>query len=180
MEKAAELQRQAIRKQAESLGLWMVPGSRVHVEPSAEPVAAAEATCDKLSDADASALIESAARAQSLDPRLLRALIEQESGYQPCAVSSKGAKGLMQLMPDTASQFGVEDPFDPDANVAAGAKFLKQLLDKYGGDRSLALAAYNSGPATVDQVGGIPKIRETQDYVAAILKKLAGSGIPPP
>jgi soluble lytic murein transglycosylase-like protein len=78
----------------------------------------------------------------------------------------------MQLMPATADQFQLEDPFDAKQNVEAGAKYLKQLMDRYKGDVKLALAAYNAGPAAVDQKGGIPEIKETQDYVEAILQKL--------
>jgi soluble lytic murein transglycosylase-like protein len=92
---------------------------------------------------------------------------------RPCAISAKGAQGLMQLMPDTAQQLAVLDVFDPKENIEAGAKYLKQLIDKYKGDLKLALGAYNAGPTTVDQAGGIPDIQETKDYVEAILKRLA-------
>ena len=136
-----------------------------------EPGAETAPVCDPLPEDTVAPMIESAATAQKLPAKLLRGVIAQESGFRPCAVSKKGAKGLMQLMPATAEQFAVEDPFDPAANVAAGAKFLRQLLDKYGGDTALALAAYNAGPATVDEVKGIPDIRETRDYVEAILGK---------
>ena len=78
----------------------------------------------------------------------------------------------MQLMPETATQLGVHDPFDPKENIEAGAKYLRQLLDKYKGDMAQALGAYNAGPSTVDQSGGVPAIPETKDYVDAILKKL--------
>jgi soluble lytic murein transglycosylase-like protein len=136
-----------------------------------EPVGEAAPVCEPLPADTVAPMIETAAIAQKLPAKLLRGVIAQESGFRPCAVSKKGAKGLMQLMPATAEQFAVEDPFDPAANVAAGAKFLRQLLDKYGGDAALALAAYNAGPATVDEVKGIPDIRETRDYVEAILGK---------
>jgi soluble lytic murein transglycosylase-like protein len=139
-----------------------------------------EAACDAMADGALSPIVESAAKTQSLEARVLRAVIEQESALRPCAVSPKGAKGLMQLMPDTAVQFGVEDALDPKQNVDAGAKYLKQLLDKYGGDLAQALGAYNAGPGTVDQAGGIPKIRETQDYVDSILKKLGKAARDPP
>jgi soluble lytic murein transglycosylase-like protein len=145
-------------------------------EPAGEPAPA----CEPLPEETVAPMIESAATAQKLPPKLLRGVIAQESGFRPCAVSKKGAKGLMQLMPATAEQFAVEDPFDPAANVAAGAKFLRQLLDKYGGDAALALAAYNAGPATVDEVKGIPDIRETRDYVDAILGKTGIKRLDPP
>jgi soluble lytic murein transglycosylase-like protein len=86
----------------------------------------------------------------------------------------------MQLMPATAEQFAVDDPFEPAANLGAGAKFLRQLLDKYGGDLSLALAAYNAGPAAVDEVKGIPDIQETRDYVETILGKVGVKRLDPP
>jgi soluble lytic murein transglycosylase-like protein len=120
-------------------------------------------------------MIDAAAQSHSVQPKLLRAVMEQESGLRPCALSSKGAQGLMQLMPDTAGQFGVDDAFDPKQNIEGGARYLKELLDKYKGDLPLALGAYNAGPASVDQAGKVPDIPETRDYVAAILKKLAAS-----
>jgi len=120
-------------------------------------------------------MIDAAAQTHSVQPKLLRAVMEQESAYRPCAVSVKGAQGLMQLMPDTSGKLGVEDPFDPKQNIEAGARYLKELLDKYKGDLPRALGAYNAGPSTVDQAGQVPDIPETRDYVAAILKKLAAS-----
>jgi soluble lytic murein transglycosylase-like protein len=100
---------------------------------------------------------------------LIHAVIRQESGYDPYAVSHKGAKGLMQLMPATAKRFGVKDVFDPAENVQGGVKYLRQLLDRYDGDRRLALAAYNAGEGAVDRFGGVPPYRETQDYVDRIV-----------
>src|SRR5262249_2885260 len=100
------------------------------------------------------------------------AVIDEESAARPCAVSYQGAEGLMQLMPATAEQFDVTDPFDPRQNIAAGTKFLKFLLNKYGNDVGLALGAYNAGPSRVDQEGGIPPIPETINYVGDILRKL--------
>jgi soluble lytic murein transglycosylase-like protein len=128
--------------------------------------------CEPMPDETVAPMIESAAKAQKLPPKLLRSVIAQESGFRACAVSKKGAKGLMQLMPATAEQFGVEDPFEPIANVGAGAKFLRQLLEKFGGDLALALAAYNAGPAAVEEAKGIPDIQETREYVEAILGKV--------
>jgi soluble lytic murein transglycosylase-like protein len=119
-----------------------------------------------------SALIDQNATKEGVKPELIRAVIEKESANRPCAISPKGAQGLMQLMPDTAQQFAVADPFDPKQNVEAGTKLLKQLLTKYNGDVSLALSAYNAGSGRVDQEGGIPQIRETINYVADILAKL--------
>jgi soluble lytic murein transglycosylase-like protein len=137
-----------------------------------EPAEEAPPGCEPLPDETVAPMIESAAKAQKLPAKLLRSVIAQESGFRACAVSKKGAKGLMQLMPATAERFAVENPFEPEANLGAGAKFLRQLLDKYGGDLAMALAAYNAGPAAVDEVKGIPDIKETQDYVEAILGKV--------
>ncbi|HUP04630.1 MAG TPA: lytic transglycosylase domain-containing protein, partial [Bryobacteraceae bacterium] len=102
---------------------------------------------------------------------------------RPCAVSASGAQGLMQLMPDTADQLAVTDPFDPAQNIEAGARYLKDLIDRYKGDLAQALAAYNAGPGATPQSGGIPAIPETRDYVDSILKKLnikPVTPLPPP
>jgi Transglycosylase SLT domain len=132
----------------------------------------AEPPCDPLPSDQLDPLIEENARRQSVRADLLRAVIGQESGSRPCALSPKGAQGLMQLMPATAEQFGVRDPFDPKQNVEAGTKLLKQLLTKYNGDMRLALSAYNAGPERVDREGGVPQIPETINYVTDILSKL--------
>ena len=170
---AIEKQREAVRQQAESAGAWMKPGEHISTSEIPSPGAAVEAECDPLGNSVIDPLIETNAKTQQVKPELLRAVMERESGYRPCAVSRKGAQGLMQLMPTTAQDFGVTDVFDPKQNVAAGAKLLKQLFDKYNGDLPKALAAYNAGATTVDQAGGVPDIQETKDYVDAILKKLA-------
>ncbi|MBZ5725581.1 MAG: lytic transglycosylase domain-containing protein [Acidobacteriia bacterium] len=168
---AVAIQRAAVRRQAETMGVWLPPSTNDPAAVASAP-AAAPPPCEPIADAVVAPLIDSAAKAHEVQPKLLRAVIEQESALRPCAVSVKGAQGLMQLMPSTAEQFGVHDPFDPKENIEAGAKYLKQLLDKYKGDIAQALGAYNSGPATVDQAGGIPDIRETRDYVDAILQKI--------
>jgi soluble lytic murein transglycosylase-like protein len=167
---AAAVQRGAVRKQAEMAAQWRAPAITATEAPEASP-----AECSQIAEGELTPMIDAAGRAHSLQPKLLRAVMEQESGFRPCAVSPKGAQGLMQLMPDTAGQLGVEDPFDPKQNIEAGALFLKQLLDKYKGDLSLALGAYNAGPSAVDQTGKVPDIPETRDYVSAILKKLAAT-----
>jgi soluble lytic murein transglycosylase-like protein len=166
---AAEIQREATRKQAEAVARYFASES-VAVDASAD--------CDPIPDPYASAILGYAATTHQLEPKLLRALILQESGFRPCAVSTKGAQGLMQLMPATAQQFGVTDAMDPKQNVDAGAKYLKQLLDKYKGDVPLALAAYNAGPNAVDNAGGVPEIKETRDYVEAIARVLGISPKP--
>jgi soluble lytic murein transglycosylase-like protein len=139
--------------------------------PAAAPAAPPPA-CDPLPAEQVDVLVDSAASRESLDGDLIRGVIRQESAFRPCAVSPKGAEGLMQLMPDTALQFGVMNPFDPIQNVNAGAKFLKQLLTRYGGDLGKTLGAYNAGPERVDAVDGIPQIPETQEYIKQILSTL--------
>jgi soluble lytic murein transglycosylase-like protein len=135
-------------------------------------VAEGTVDCDPLPAEQLDPLIEDAARKTGVDAQLVRAVIDQESAGRPCALSAKGAEGLMQLMPATAEEFNVDDPFDPKQNVDAGARLLKSLLERYRNDPSLALSAYNAGPSRVDQEGGVPPIPETVDYVAAILDKL--------
>ena len=103
---------------------------------------------------------------------LLGAVALQESGLSPCAVSSAGATGLMQLMPATAAEFGVGNPLDPWQSLQGGGQFLRQLLDRYGGDLRLALGAYNAGPARVDYFGGVPPFAETQNYVESIMTRI--------
>lgn len=122
--------------------------------------------------ADFEGLIRKHAMREGLNEALVRAVVRKESGFNPCAVSRAGAQGLMQLMPETAEHLGVGDPFDPEQNLAAGSKFLKMLLDRYGGNLSLALGAYNAGPGRVDRLGRVPAIQETQDYVRTILKEV--------
>lgn len=114
-------------------------------------------------------LIEEHAAKNMVSVDLVRALIQAESAFNPRAVSPKGALGLMQLMPATATELGVADAFDPAENIRAGVKYLKQLLDRYEGRVELALAAYNAGPGAVKKYGGkVPPYRETQNYVARI------------
>jgi len=117
-------------------------------------------------------LVRDKSLASGLAPELLYAVIEQESRFSACAVSPKGAAGLMQLMPATQATYGVANPFDPERNVTTGAKFLQALITRFG-DIRLALAAYNAGPETVARCGGIPNIPETQNYVARIMNRYA-------
>jgi soluble lytic murein transglycosylase-like protein len=116
-------------------------------------------------------IIETAALSASVEPNLLRAVIVVESGFNSRAVSKRGAVGLMQLMPATASRFGVSNPYDPRQNIHAGAKYLKFLIDRFGQDVRLALAAYNAGEEAVDRNGGqIPPFSETMAYVPRVLR----------
>ena len=105
-----------------------------------------------------------------LDPDLINSVIHAESGFNPKAISPKGAQGLMQLMPQTASQLGVADAFDPGANVEGGTRYLRELLERYNFDLIKALAAYNAGPQRVEQYHGVPPYYETQAYVARIVR----------
>jgi soluble lytic murein transglycosylase-like protein len=116
-------------------------------------------------------MIDEVSQKQGIDAALVKEVARQESGFRPCAVSSKGAEGLMQLMPATQDQLQVNDPFDPKQSLEAGSKLLKQLLDRYHGDLSLALSAYNAGPGNVDKAGGVPNIPETKNYVFSILTR---------
>ena len=122
---------------------------------------------------DIHALVRQAGERHSVDLKLIHAVIRQESNYNPFAVSNKGALGLMQLMPVTAERFGVKDIFDPAENVDGGVKFLRHLLDRYDGDRSRTLAAYNAGEAAVERYQGIPPYPETEDFVKRISRFLA-------
>jgi hypothetical protein len=121
------------------------------------------------------AIIAAVSQAHGVDPMLVRALIQVESNYRPRARSHKGAMGLMQLMPATARQYKVRNPYDPTANISAGVKHLKGLLDRMDGAVELALAAYNAGEGAVKKFKGIPPYRETRNYVSKILS-LAGIG----
>ena len=114
-------------------------------------------------------MIDKVAQKHGVDEKLVRALVRQESGFNPNATSHCGAMGLMQLMPATAKGLGVKDPYNPVQNVEGGVKYLKSMLNKYNGNVILALAAYNAGPGAVDKYGTVPPYGETQNYVKSIL-----------
>lgn len=120
-------------------------------------------------------IVEAAAMRYKLSRRLLEAVIEVESSFDRYALSSKGAQGLMQLMPDTARDLGVRDVWDPADNVDGGARYLRQMLDRFDQNLTLALAAYNAGPGAVERAGGVPRIPETQNYVVKIRSALGGA-----
>jgi soluble lytic murein transglycosylase-like protein len=173
MAPAVARQRTAVQKQVAAVSRTRpeASGSSFFTVPFVK-TEAGFADCDPLPSGELDPLIESAASKSGVDAQLVRAVIERESAGRPCALSARGAEGLMQLMPDTAEDFDVQDPFDPKQNVEAGAQLLKSLLNRYNNDASLALSAYNAGSGRVDQEGGIPQIPETVDYVAEILSRL--------
>jgi hypothetical protein len=126
-------------------------------------------------DGSVAGLVAQAAARYGVPAGLVMSVIAQESGFRPDAQSPAGAQGLMQLMPDTARMLGVTDPFNPAQNIDGGVRYLAQLLARYGGDVSLALAAYNAGPAAVDRYGGIPPYPETVQYVQSVLSRWTGT-----
>ncbi|KYC97256.1 hypothetical protein B4102_0911 [Heyndrickxia sporothermodurans] len=113
-------------------------------------------------------IIQKASEKYNIPKELIKSVIQHESSFNANAVSKSGASGLMQLMPSTAKSLGVTNVFDPEQNIFAGSKYLKNMLDRYDGDINLALAAYNAGPGNVDRFGGIPPFKETQNYVKNI------------
>ena len=123
--------------------------------------------------------VQDAARTHGVDPALVDLVIRMESGYNSRAVSARGARGVMQLMPATASLYGVGDVFDPLDNIRGGVRYLRDLLRRFNSNLSLALAAYNAGPEAVERHGGVPPYDETRNYVKAILSAYKGGGLRP-
>lgn len=128
----------------------------------------------EVSRTDIENLINYYSNKRNIPPSLVRSVIDAESGFDPNATSPKGAMGLMQLMPSTVMDLGVENPYDPEDNIKGGTALLKNLLDSYQGDYKRALAAYNAGKVTVDKAGGVPDIKETKDYVRKVIDLYAG------
>ncbi|MDH3744575.1 MAG: lytic transglycosylase domain-containing protein [Acidobacteriota bacterium] len=123
---------------------------------------------------DLDAMVAQQAKSQRLDTELVRAVIRVESDFDTAALSHKGAMGLMQLMPETASELAVENPYDPEQNLRGGTRYLRRMLDTFGGRLELALAAYNAGPQAVRRFGGIPPYPETQAYVEKVMRIYRG------
>jgi soluble lytic murein transglycosylase-like protein len=148
--------------------------TQVYAVPQAETVRATRYAPPDRSRMYDQVIVEHS-RMHNIRPDLVRAVVQVESAFNPHAVSPKGALGLMQLMPDTARQFGVRNAFNPIENIRAGVAYLRQLLDRYGNDETLALAAYNAGPKAVDRYGErVPPYRETRNYVSKV-NSLAGA-----
>lgn len=158
-------------------------GSQVQLSPAKRPASAASAnrgvsgatTKRKPDGAAVDAIVSKYAAEFSLDPKLLHSMIATESGFDPGAISPKGAQGLMQLMPETAARLGVSDPFDPEQNIWGGARYMRFLLDTFAANQEdnliLSLAAYNAGENVVQRLGRIPDYRETNEYVRSIIER---------
>jgi soluble lytic murein transglycosylase-like protein len=173
MEASLAMQRASVQRQAQTAGASMFPWTPPTASAMVEsPSIMFQPQCDPIAQPELTDMIDSAANKNGVSSDVVREVARQESGFRPCVVSPKGAEGLMQLMPATQGQFNVADPFNPMTSLDVGTKLLKQLLDRYHGDLSLALSAYNAGAGTVDKAGGIPQIPETQRYVSNILSRL--------
>jgi len=125
-------------------------------------------------DSDINAIIRNKSRKYNIDPSVIRALISAESNWDIHAVSDKGAIGLMQLMPATAQELQIQNPFDPEQNIEGGTRYLRMLLDRFDGDMELAIAAYNAGPSAVEKSGGVPSITETRKFVRSVISSFRG------
>ncbi len=154
-------------------GTRKLPGARVYLKftvstPPGEPAHAGLGRVGRPQLKPHAAEFRAAAKATGLEDAWLRAIAHAESGFDAKAVSSKGAMGVMQLMPQVATEYGVADPFSASQSIRAGARHLRALLRRYGGDRTLAIAAYNAGIGTVTRYGGVPPYRETTEYIVKV------------
>jgi len=162
----------ARRAEGETLVLSLKGGGEVGVAATMVRGFVPDEVLDEIGPAaagDLERLADEAARRHGLDPALVRAVVAVESGFQPQAVSPKGAQGLMQLMPATARELGVADPLDAAANLDGGSRYLRSLLARYQGDLAKALAAYNAGMGAVARHRGVPPYAETRQYVRKVL-----------
>jgi hypothetical protein len=161
--------------------------TKIHIEEKrtvAQPLAAAQASAafpsaNRPGEVPVSYLqsINKSCEKYGVDPSLVRAIVKVESDYNPFAISNKGAMGLMQLMPQTATDLNVKNSLDPHENIEGGVRYLRYLLDRYEGNLKLALAAYNSGETAVKRWGTVPPFKETKDYVRKVLGLYQGTGI---
>jgi len=170
----------AVRNADPGTGRWPLPASRLTIygnpkEPVPTDTPNGFTVHSRSIDAYAH-IVDRAAKKFDLDPDLLISVISQESDGRPDAVSSRGAKGLMQLMDETALEMGVKDPFDPEENILGGARYLRHLMDRWPGDLENALAAYNAGPSAVEKYGGVPPYAETRNYVRRVLDSVQSAG----
>ena len=168
----------AARKAAQEVNTLVLPRTTSSLRNS-QPVVPGAEPPQRQSPQMIDDAIEAAARRHGVDPNLVRAVVKVESNFNPHAVSSKGAMGLMQLMPSTAKSLSVGNAFDPNQNVDAGVRHLKSLLENYNGNLELSLAAYNAGSGAVNRNRGIPPYRETRDYVKKITDLYWGSTFKP-
>jgi len=187
-EQSIEIQRHSIERQRSAVhpkvGVQATPKYVPRAEqanayqPSRAVSAPYNPKCTPVASMVLDGIIQKAAKAYSVAPSLIQAVIRQESGGYPCAVSNKGAMGLMQLMPGTATEMGASDPFDIQQNVQAGTRLLSELMQRYNGDLNRVLGAYNAGPAAVDRVGGPPPFPETLNYIRSVMDQIKSPADP--
>jgi hypothetical protein len=158
-------------------GSAMPPASQPFSRTLPQPLNQTGSQSALIPDTPISSLIDKAAQEHGMDPKLVRLVVQKESNFNPQAVSPKGAMGLMQLMPGTASLLGVQDPFNPAQNIDGGVRYLKECLQRFDNNVSLALAAYNAGPGNVDKYQGVPPFAETRQYVANIIQEYTGQPV---
>jgi soluble lytic murein transglycosylase-like protein len=169
------------RTEADLLVLSLRGGGEVGVPPEMVRGLVPDEVVDEVvrGEGDLRSLARAVAERHGLDPELVMAVVGVESGFETRAVSPKGARGLMQLMPGTARELGVVDAFDAEANLDGGSRYLQALLRRYGGDLRRALAAYNAGPGAVARHGGVPPYRETRDYVRKVMRRYGAKAAAP-